>query len=240
MPRRSILALFLLPALAACEGTVTIAGHVRSAAGSPVPHARLVTRDLMGHGVEASSDSTGRFGLTFFTTGLVQRATVEVTAEGYHPRTLRLPYRDSVEVRLIPDSLPAPAREWSAPEWLPLSSIRYGVPLRLSYTFGISRVRFSSGGWFAGPFLAAETGDGGYGARAGYLRQWGWFGAQFGPAVLRTRHHPRGVAAGQSFAGAEARFLVSGLSLAVGGYGRIAGSAPGDQRLVSFSAGVGF
>ena len=242
-PLRASLAtllLLLLPLLPACEGPRAVAGHIRDGAGNPVPHAKLRTLHLTGEDAAGESDAEGRFSFEVFTSALTNRASVQVDAPGYHRRFARVPFREDVELVLVPDSVPLQGLEWSAPEWMPLAGAHYGVPLRLSYTAGVARVRSASFDDLAGWFAAAEKGDGGVKGRVGYLRLAPRIGGQLGLAVLRTGAKARDAAADQTFAGAEARIHLFYGALTIGGYRRIAGDAPGESRLLSFSAGVGF
>jgi hypothetical protein len=243
-PLRASLAallLLLLPLLPACEGPRAVAGHIRDGAGNPVPHAKLRTLHLTGEDAAGESDAEGRFSFEVFTSALTNRASVQVDAPGYHRRFARVPFREDVELVLVPDSVPLQGLEWSAPEWMPLAGAHYGVPLRLSYTAGVARVRSASFDDLAGWFAAGEGGDdGGMRARVGYLRFWHGIGGQLGPALLRTGSRPRDVAPHQTYAGAEARLHLFYGTFTIGRYRRIDGSAPGDSRLLSFGAGVGF
>jgi len=242
MPRRSLLLLLLCASvLPACEGPRTVAGRIRDGAGKPVPHARLRTLHLTGEAPAAESDEDGRFRFEVFTSALATRASVQVDAAGYHPYYGRLPFRDDVEIVLVPDSVAQHGLQWTAAEWTPLAGFHYGLPLRLSYTFGIARTRTAGFDQMAGWYVAGEGGDGGIKGRAGFLRIWPHVGGQLGVAVLRTGDKSRGVEPDQTFAGAETRLhLVAPITFTIGGYARIAGSVPGDRRLISFAGGIGF
>jgi hypothetical protein len=232
--------LLLLPALPACEGPRTIAGRVRDGAGNPIPNALLRTRDDVGDVSAERTDSAGRFSLTMFASMLSARAVMRVDAEGYHRRYVRLPFREGVEVVLTPDSVRRRGPDWSDPETLPVLGLHYSIPLRFSYAVGVSRGQVAPAsrdyrGWLA----AVEHGEGGVKGYLGYERSGAHVGAQLTAAMLRTGNRALTVAPRQSYAGAEARIFLTPVTFTIGGYGRIAGSAPGDGRLLSVGFGLG-
>ncbi|MFL5539474.1 MAG: carboxypeptidase-like regulatory domain-containing protein [Longimicrobiaceae bacterium] len=232
--------LLLLPCLPACEGPRMIAGRVRDGAGNPVPHAFLRTRDDVGDVANAETDDAGWFSFSVFVSVIQTRATVRVDANGYHTRYVRLPFREGVEVVLVPDSVKRRGPDWSDPETGPAVGLHYGVPLRWSYTVGLTRGRFAGFYDYAGWTVAVEPGEGGVKGRVGYLRYGRRVGGQLSAAMLRTGAHALTIAPHQGYAGAEARIFLIPLTFTFGGYGRISGSAPGDERLFAAGIGVGF
>ena len=232
--------LLLLPSLPACEGPRTIAGRVRDGAGNPVPRALLRTRDDIGDVSAVKTDGEGRFSLTMFASTLSARATVRVDAPGYHRRYVRLPFGEGAEVVLTPDSVRRRGPDWSDPETLPMLGLHYGIPLRFSYAVGVSRGQAAvASGDYRGWLAAVEHGEGGVKGYAGYERTGRWAGVQLAAALLHTGDRALTVAPRQSYAGAEARIYLRPITFTAGGYGRIAGSAPGDDRLLSVGVGLG-
>lgn len=217
-----------------------IAGRVRDGAGNPVPHAFVRTRDDVGDVAGAETDSGGWFSFSVFANVVQRRATVRVDAAGYHTRYVRLPFRDDVEVVLVPDSVKRRGLDWGDYETGPAVGFHYGVPLRWSYTIGLTRGRFAGFNDYAGWVVAAEPGEGGVKGRVGYMRYGRRVGGQLSAAMLRTGAHALTLAPHQGYAGAEARIFLIPLSFTFGGYGRISGSAPGDERLFAAGIGVGF
>ena len=164
--------LLLLPALPACEGPRTVAGRVRDGAGNPVPRAMLRLGDDVGDVSVAETDDGGWFSLTTFSSWMVKRAMVRVAAAGYHTRHVRLPFRDDVEVVLVPDSVRRRGPDWGDAETELAVGLHYGIPMRFSYTVGLTRGRWAGFGEYAGWVVAAEPGEGGIKGRLGYVR-WG-------------------------------------------------------------------
>jgi hypothetical protein len=239
--RRGLLAmLLLLPALPACEGPRTIAGRVRDGAGNPVPHARVSARDDVDDEWSTRTDSAGQFSITTFAGMMVTRGWVWIHADGYHPRNIRLPFRTDVEVVLTPDSVQRRGTDWSDSETHFIPGVHYGVPLRWSLGMGVAHGHWASAGEYAGWYLIGESGGGGVKGYAGFARLGPRVGAQLSVAALRTSGHPLTVAPDQTFGGLEARFHLMPLTFTLGGYRRLAGSAPGDARFLSAGVGVGF
>src|SRR4051794_34439728 len=196
--RAAIALLLLLPVLPACEGPRTVAGRVRDGAGNPVPRATLRTGNNLGDAARAESDDGGYFSFSVFTNVLESRASVRVDAAGYHTRYVRLPFREGVEVVLIPDSVPLRGPQWGDAETGPLVGFHYGIPLRWTTDLGITRGRWASFDDFQGWYLAAESGGGGYRGRVGFVRLGHRLGAEIGVAGLRTTAHALTVAPDQS------------------------------------------
>jgi hypothetical protein len=229
----------LLPLLSACS-TGTMSGRVRDPVGNPVPQARLYLWDGPRE-PNAVTDSAGAFSIEFgpLHVAAATGSQVRVDAAGYHSRTLRLAVRESLEVVLVPDSLPPPPREWSRAALSPLGGLHYGIPLRLSSSIGVMRVRYSGFHDIAGWYLASEWGDGGFKGRIGYVRLGREFGVLAGPALLRTTAHARGAEPDQTWGGADTKLLAGPLTFGLGGYTHLSGNAPGKKRLLSFGVGMG-
>lgn len=154
---------------------------------------------------------------------------------------IRLPFRDSVEVVLVPDSVAQRGPDWSAPEILPVAGLHYGVPLRFTYSFGITRGQAAlATGDYRGWVVVIESGAGGGTGRVGFVRAGRHLGAELAGAVLYTDRRALTVAPDQSYAGAQARIFLDPITVTLGGYGRVDGTAPGDGRLFSVSIGVGY
>jgi hypothetical protein len=235
--RLATLALIVIPFLAACEGPRTIAGRIRDGAGNPVPGAVLRRSDA-DRGTE--TDSAGRFKLMVFASVFDSRSTIRVDAAGYHTRHVRLPYRSDAEVVLVPTSVARRGKDWSEPERGLAAGLHVGTPLRVSTTIGVMRGSYTGFGDYRGWLLAAEPGTGGVKAKLGYMRYGPRRGGQLSVAMLRTGRHALDVASRQGYAGGEARLFLMPWSFSLGGYSRIAGSAPGDRRLLAATMGLGF
>jgi hypothetical protein len=94
---------------------------------------------------------------------------------------------------------------------------------------------------FSGVLAAAEAGVGGGRMSIGVATYTApkVVGAQLRASILRTWESPWKVAPRQTFAGPEARLTLGFLTVGGGGYWRVSGNAPGDERLISFSLGLG-
>jgi hypothetical protein len=232
--------LLLLPLLAGCEGFRSVAGRVVDRAGRPVPSAEVrVQEDDFVYG-KTRSDSAGRFDVRFFYTALAYRAPVRVEAPGYRTAERWVWFGRPEEIVLVSDAEARSGRVWGPMEVVPRFGAHYGVPLRFSGSAGAAYGRFADLETFSGVAVAVEGGEGGARGRAGYVRTFGRFGGELSASVLRTFNSPLTVAPRQTFAGAEARFFFRPFTLTVGGYDRIAGSAPGDERLFAVGVGLGY
>ena len=238
-PIRFLPVSLLVLLLPACEGYRTVAGRVHDGAGNPIPRASIRSSDFLTDSVGSIADEDGRFSITVFTSAFSPRASVGVSAPGYHPRWTRLPFREDVEVELTPETLPAPYGKWSSPELVPTGGVHYGAPLRFSTAFGAMRVRFYRDTGFQGWVATGEGGDGGVKGRLGYVYYVQPFGGQLSVSAIRTSHKAWSVGPNQTFVGGEARVMAFMLSLTGGYYARVSGTAPGDSRLVSLGVGLG-
>lgn len=94
---------------------------------------------------------------------------------------------------------------------------------------------------FSGLLAAAEVGVGGGRLSIGAASYAApkVVGAQLRASVLRTWASPWKVAPRQTFVGPEARLTFGFLTVGGGGYWRVSGRAPGDERFAAFSLGLG-
>jgi hypothetical protein len=231
--------LLVLPLLTGCEGYFRVVGRVVDPSGAPVPRALVQVGEDGSVYAHARTDSAGGFELGFVYPMPSTRAPLRVESPGYYVDQRLAPFDDSITVVLAPRSAPRPGLIWGDVENVPSFGVQYGRPLGFSATLEVRHGRRAGYRHFAGNVAALEAGQGGAKAGFGYARLGPRYGAGVSAAVLRTIGNPLSVAERQTFAGAEARLLRVPLTLTFGGYGRIAGKAPGDTRMFAFTVGMG-